>query len=290
MIFVALAVVWAVVLIPKALRHHDDVARTRSVDEVSDSARVLARREPVSATQAELVAGPSSSAPAPESAVPAPREATGPTPLTAPRPVVPLQRPRAQVAARRRAAAAAARRRRRVLMVLLLSDLAVVGLTLTGVLAAWAPAVPGGLTVAYLVLCRVLVRRERTRSESERSAYGATASADNLAPEADLAVEADVPVTEGADTSVFDAAVLREAVVTADGGSLWDPLPVTLPTYVTAPRAPRSVRTIDLRHETVASSGHDATDSAMVAEVEAAESASGVLEQELRPVRRAVGD
>lgn len=286
MIFVALAVVWAVVLIPKALRHHDDVARTRSVDEVSDSARVLARREPISATQAELVAGRSSSAHAPESSVPAPREATGPTPLTAPRPVVPLQRPRAQVAARRRAAAAAARRRRRVLTVLLLSDLAVVVLALTAVLAAWAPAVPGGLTVAYLVLCRVLVRRERARWEAVLVGSSAEAAETDEEP---LEVPA-APVASSADTSIFDAAVLREAVVTADGGSLWDPLPVTLPTYVTAPRAPRSVRTIDLRHEAVSSSGHDAADSAMVAEVEAAEVATSAVEEELPPVRRAVGD
>ena len=33
---------------------------------------------------------------------------------------------------------------------------------------------------------------------------------------------------------------------TVDGGSLWDPLPVTLPTYVIKPKARRTVRTIDL--------------------------------------------
>ena len=30
LIFVALAVAWAVYLVPKALKHHDEVARTRS--------------------------------------------------------------------------------------------------------------------------------------------------------------------------------------------------------------------------------------------------------------------
>lgn len=29
-------------------------------------------------------------------------------------------------------------------------------------------------------------------------------------------------------------------------GSLWDPIPITRPTYVSAPLAPRTVRTIDL--------------------------------------------
>jgi len=47
---------------------------------------------------------------------------------------------------------------------------------------------------------------------------------------------------------------------------LWDPLPVTLPTYVSKPRANRSVRTIDLADPRVSSSGRDAADSALVAE------------------------
>ena len=47
LIFVALAVAWAAYLVPKALRHHEDAAASRSVDG-SDRMRVLARREPVS--------------------------------------------------------------------------------------------------------------------------------------------------------------------------------------------------------------------------------------------------
>ena len=49
-IFVALAVAWAVYLVPKALKHHDEVARTRSVDRFSATMRTLARREPAVAT------------------------------------------------------------------------------------------------------------------------------------------------------------------------------------------------------------------------------------------------
>ena len=49
------------------------------------------------------------------------------------------------------------------------------------------------------------------------------------------------------DTVGIDAALLDAVVVpTEDGGSLWDPLPVTLPTYVSKPKAKRTVRTIDL--------------------------------------------
>ena len=44
LIFVALAVAWAVYLIPKALKHHDEVVRSRSVEKFSHTMRVLARR------------------------------------------------------------------------------------------------------------------------------------------------------------------------------------------------------------------------------------------------------
>ena len=58
LIFVALAVAWAVYLIPKALKHHDEVQRSRSVDKFSHTMRVLARREPVDRRTARLVVSP----------------------------------------------------------------------------------------------------------------------------------------------------------------------------------------------------------------------------------------
>ena len=50
----------------------------------------------------------------------------------------------------------------------------------------------------------------------------------------------------------------------ADEGSLWDPLPMTLPTYVNKARARRTVRTIELTG--INSSGHDETDTALARE------------------------
>ena len=40
-----------------------------------------------------------------------------------------------------------------------------------------------------------------------------------------------------------------------DKPGLWDPLPITVPTYVSKPLAPRTVRTIDLSAPDVTSSG-----------------------------------
>ena len=52
---------------------------------------------------------------------------------------------------------------------------------------------------------------------------------------------------------------------------LWDPVPVTLPTYVSKPPARRSVRTIDLDSTGVWTSGRTEADSALAREAEAAD-------------------
>ncbi len=274
LIFVALALVWAVVLIPKALKHHDEVAKTRSVDQVSDSGRVLARREVVSERESRLVVPPR-------------------TPQPAPAPVVPPQRvpdSTARLAAHRAAAKAAARRRRRIVAVLLLATAVVGGLAGFGVLLPWAPAVPAAVTAGFLVLARVLVRREHSRwgaavAEVRRPAEPSSQEEPPIeAPVGDVVIGPVVEtrvapvVVRGLDeTSSYDVALLGQAEADqadqadladapAGGSTLWDPLPVTLPTYVSKPRATRSVRTIDLADPRVSSSGRDAADSALVAE------------------------
>lgn len=278
MIFVALALVWAVFLIPKALKHHDEVAKTRSVDQVSDDVRVLARREVVTERNARLVVGSGQATP-----VPAAPSTPGTATSSAADPAV----LRGRLRARRTAAAAAARRRRRVLAVLLVSDLAVVSVAAFGLVPLWAPAIPGGLTLAFLVLARVLVRREHAAWDRElvglRGAAPVEADSESapvIRNEQGLAV-----VSAGEDTTTIDVALLADVVPTTDAGSLWDPLPMTLPTYVNAPRATRSVRTIDLRDQGVSSSGRDAADSALVAESEAAAEAA---RDESGPTQRAV--
>ena len=83
------------------------------------------------------------------------------------------------------------------------------------------------------------------------------------------------------DTSSLSVEFLASAS-TAPAAELWDPVPVTLPTYVSKPRATRSVRTIDLRADGVSSSGRDAAASALVASA-----ASDAAPDE--PEHRAVG-
>ena len=110
LIFVALAVAWAVYLVPKALRHHEDVARSRSVDRFSHTLRVLARREPVSAKAARLVVHKKAAAPEKQAKADAPSEP-------------PAELSPAQARARRAAAKRATKRRRIVLALILLANL-----------------------------------------------------------------------------------------------------------------------------------------------------------------------
>jgi hypothetical protein len=240
-IFVALAVAWAAYLIPKALRHHDDVVRGRSIDRFSHSMRVLARREPVSARQARLVVTPS-------------RATAGA--VVATKASAALPSPDEQYAARRAATRGATRRRRRVLGLLLL---ALVGAVTAGALGrlAWPyAAIPAVLLAAWLVACRVMVRKER--------AWGPV-----------LGEVDDTDHDAGADGASADPPEEAEATTTRDP-ELWDPVPVTLPTYVSKPPARRTVRTIDLDATGVWTSGRTEADAVLAREADAAEAVERV--------------
>jgi hypothetical protein len=264
-IFVVLALAWAFYLIPKAVKHHEDVARSRSVDRFSTAMRVLARREPADRGNARMVVTPARSA---ERLLLPQRPAAETEKVTAPRAQAPSP------AARRAAARAAARRRRRVLLVLVAADLVLVGLSAFALTPWWSVAIPAVLTVAFLVLCRTQVRRE------DEALWDAPADSD-LAPRRAIRVDArygdvagETEFSDDEDTIAIPVAELETVAVsveTNDGGSLWDPLPVTLPTYVGKARAPRSVRTIDLNGPGSWTSGRDEADSALVEQANAEE-------------------
>ena len=297
-----LAVAWAVYLIPKALKHHDEVARTRSIDRFSTAMRVLARREPVNRRDARLVITPARAADNPRVIAPS-GPAVG---ETAEKAAVRGPRP----AARRAAARAAARRRRRILSFLLLSTLVVTGLAAFALVPWWSVAIPAGLTLLYLLLCRTQVRRERSATWDADLAATVEAmpeAGSSVRPVSRPAARVDAPygtplqpaarnaqgfeeLDPNEDTIAIPAALLDAVVVpTVDGGSLWDPLPVTLPTYVSKPKARRTVRTIDLDEPRTWSSGRSAEDSQLVAEATAAEVSEEAVEESIVEQQRAVG-
>ena len=290
-----LAVAWAGYLIPKALKHHDEVARTRSIDRFSTAMRVLARREPVNRRQARLVVTPARAKDNPR--VLPPSRVAAPAQVAAASPVSASPGPAGRPAVRRAAARAAARRRRRILIFLVLCDLVVGVLAGLAILQMWAPAIPVAVTLLFLVLCRTQVRRENERAWTRALADVAhvaeeLAGADDEGLLPRRAVRVDTPhgtpaevVAEVINTrneqgfeevspqeeTLSIPAVVYDAVSvpTDDGGSLWDPLPMTLPTYVSKPMAKRTVRTIDLSEPGTWTSGHTEADTQLVQDAEA---------------------
>jgi hypothetical protein len=246
LIYVAVAAAWLVYLIPVALKRSDELSSRRPVEEFSDSVRVL-RRTP---------GAPVSQSPTQQPATPKP-----------------------QATRTRAAAKAAARRRRRVLYTLLLATAITAGVAGYGQIPWWSLAIPGGLIVVFLVIARLTVRRENARYASSTSVATEVAEEDEEA----AAIAADEELTEEIDLRKVPASIGLDAL--AEEGALWDPLPLTLPTYVGKAHARRTVRTIDLTG--MNSSGHDEADSKLAREAdearkaERAEEATGEAERKV---------
>ena len=128
--------------------------------------------------------------------------------------------------------------RRRAVVVLLLA----VVLVATGVLAGlslvpwWMLAVPGGLMVGFLVVARFSVKRMRSKLDARAHVVrGGDVDEETVA----IAVWETSEEDEAAHSVELSAPIEMT-------GSLWEPIPITAPTYVSRPQAPRTVRTIDL--------------------------------------------
>jgi hypothetical protein len=314
LIYAAIVVMWAVVLVPMWLRRHDEANESRSVDRFSAAMRILSRRGstpdkreivmPARTTYVEVtvpVAGRLAGSPRSRTSVGAalPRQQPGGRP-----------RPDAAAAARARLVA----RRRRTLFLLSSLTLVLTGVALVGLLPAWLPLAPMLLVVGFVVHLRAEARRmvERERRMLARRRADHTRAARKPSPDRISASPASFsarrtasstaePGVAAAPASVDAAPVVAaseaDELYDAVAQHVWDPVPVPLPTYVTAPKAPRSVRVIDLTRPGAWTSGH-------LSESELAELEQAQLEQsqtltdervepqsERRPApRRAVND
>jgi hypothetical protein len=139
--------------------------------------------------------------------------------------------------------------------VLLTSVAAVAGVAAYGAIGWVWVAVPGGLVLAWLLACRLMVR-------SERRSWQRLVTPEPAAATTEETSDADE------DTVTIESAAIAAAM--RDAG-MWDPVPVTLPTYVTKPAATRSVRTIDLEDSGVWTSGNTAADTALAREADEAD-------------------
>jgi hypothetical protein len=206
LIYVAIVAAWAAYLVPMWLRRHDEVRRMKAVEQYSEAMRVLSR-ETDSRDRARYVVKPN------RVVAPSPKQSA------------------AQVRARR----VAAMRRRRVFSMLTLSLLSVAALAAFEILLWWSVAVPGGLSLVFLVVSRISVRRVRRREDRD-AVTGRLREASRVA------------VSYPAASEPVSAEPVSAEVAPAEG--LWDPVPVTLPTYVYKEKASRTVRTVDLTSAT----------------------------------------
>ncbi|GAB3994130.1 divisome protein SepX/GlpR [Nocardioides marmoraquaticus] len=299
LIFVVLALAWGVYLIPKALKHHDDVASERLEESHSDRARVLSRRRTTLADGTVEEAEECVEVTSVDETRPA-RRLPSLGALVARRASRPA-RPELSTAGR------AARNRRRVLAALCTVLAVTWALTWFAYLPAITPLWPSLAVVAWLVVARLsVVRMQRTRrsrpapsvaaSPVEHVETTSTSPVEQVGSPVEPVEAMRTSPVELVETTLpaashdsFDSRpeVVAEREALADDGSLWDPLPLTLPTYVGKATARRTVRTIELTGMT--SSGHDAADSALAreAEVEAAAEEAERLEQERQ--RRVAG-
>ncbi|MGA4669105.1 hypothetical protein ACPCG0_04775 [Propionibacteriaceae bacterium Y1923] len=137
----------------------------------------------------------------------------------------------------------AARRRLRVVLVLLAALLVTVGLFAFQPIPAvrvawWVPVIPAGLLAAFLVVARFSVISLNKVLDARMEQL--TRGWQNETIALDVAPLRQAAQPEGVEHSIELSGPIEPT------GSLWDPIPVTAPTYVSRPMVPRTVRTIDL--------------------------------------------
>ncbi|MDQ0601091.1 hypothetical protein QF037_005436 [Streptomyces canus] len=225
-------------------------------------AEASARRESAREPARERAADPAAHAPAPVS---------GSAPA---RKQVPAARrsPAAEAAAARaRRTKALARRRRTTVVLFIAFTLGAVVAAVGGLAFLWAPGVPAVLLSGYIAYLRSQEHRrfayqmDRQRAEAAAQRLKERARQPRRRPTAE-AIDGDEPdegPEPGQDPGLSALAADRRALVEQTDhaewvdqqrerqrrpghGDSWEPVPVPLPTYVTAPVAPRATSDVDL--------------------------------------------
>ncbi|WP_053914696.1 gephyrin-like molybdotransferase receptor GlpR [Streptomyces sp. SCSIO 75703] len=215
---------------------------------------------------------PAAQRPEPADADPAPVRTTRPEPGPPRRRAQPAAPSPAEAARARRSKVLARRRRTTVVLFLAFTAGSVVA-AVGGLAFLWAPGAPAVLLSAYIVHLRTQERRrfafQMDRRQAEVAAQRLRERGSRRRAPLDPAdvTDADEPDEEPeaeADPGLSALAADRRALVEqtdhaewvdqqrerqrrpGQGGESWDPVPVPLPTYVTAPVAPRATPDVDL--------------------------------------------
>ncbi|SHL96194.1 divisome protein SepX/GlpR [Actinacidiphila paucisporea] len=274
LIYAVIVGAWAAYLVPMWLRRQDELNEARPTERFSTAIRLLSGRaamerrvakargesvEPGSGDvendldPADVVDVRGLAVPATEVRPAAGRERTAASGALRPD-------PRAQVLARRR---------RTTTLLFLGFTVGAGAAAVGGVALLWAPAIPAALLTVYIGQMR---RQERRRYEVRLDQRHAAEAARRLRARPDRArqerARAELPAPAASEAAPPAAAASAPSPRTADRRALveqtdhaewvdqqraqqsaddgWDPVPVPLPTYVTAPVAPRTTGGIDL--------------------------------------------
>lgn len=175
-------------------------------------------------------------------------------------------------AARARRTKALARRRRTTVMLFAAFTLGAIVAAVGGLAFLWAPGVPAVMLSGYIAYLRSQERRrfayQMDRRRAEAAAQHLRERARQPRRRASVGTDVDADEPDGGPAQVTDpglsalAADRRALVEQTDHaewvdqqrerqrrpghGDSWDPVPVPLPTYVTAPVAPRATADVDL--------------------------------------------
>ena len=338
LIYAAIAIMWAAVLIPMWLRNHESATENRSAERFGQAMRVLSRKESGSDAGHDSHVGSSHEAVAGTNHEPAeqerrqtrqqPTRRQAPTP-SRPKVTLPQRVARGWATRQQRASARSSTRRpktiaqRRARTLGVLAGLALVMVLLSVITPVpWWAAVPFLLLMAaFVVHLRVQARHKLARSRpattrttrtrptarraTQKAAAGSQARQAREAPSSEQTLSSDESgVVQGPSRAVV---VERKGEGASSDGSaeaddeVWRPEPLPLPTYVTAPKAVRPIKVIDLTTPGAWSSGRlledDVAEEDLLAAQVADEELDALIGEEAAPAsetsddgRRAVGD
>ncbi|MFE9425159.1 hypothetical protein ACFYNO_19535 [Kitasatospora sp. NPDC006697] len=288
LIYAVIVGAWAAYLVPMWLRRQDELNESRPTERFSTAIRLLAGRSAMERRASRALGDDDSADHSADGRSDGP--ADGESDDAPARPARPADAPSAAVVpatghSADRRARVLARRRRMVTLLFAAFALGAVIAAVAGVAFLWVPALPAALLTLYIGHLRRLERQrfevklDRSRAasaaqsvrerERERARTAETVRAAVPAEPADP-LPAAAPAEPAADPEPRQALVeatdheewvdgLRERA--AAGPDSWEPVPVPLPTYVTAPVAPRVTRGLDLNTPGTWNSGRPTAES-----------------------------
>ncbi|MFE0459967.1 hypothetical protein ACFW1A_12020 [Kitasatospora sp. NPDC058965] len=283
LIYAVIVGAWAAYLVPMWLRRQDELNEARPTERFSTAIRLLAGRSALERRASRVLddnavpSEPNEPADSADRSAPSERPtgaaavvglpADEPSEADAPTAPPAVEHPAAGHPSRARLLA---RRRRMVTVLFLAFALGAIVAAVAGVTFLWVPALPALLLTLYIGHLRRLERqrcvvkldrqravvaaqrvREREQTRVAATTAASAAGVDPAEPAGGLAERPPLRVAPAPQQALVEATDHEEWVDglrerAAAGRDSWEPVPVPLPTYVTAPVAPRVTRGLDL--------------------------------------------